>query len=91
MFQDSEWTGLFFLIGIFFGSFIAGVAAVISVIAGTLTAKLLRYSEVEINSGLYGFSATLVVVVLVFYSFCIIFIYRADHNPLLSMPLSIVF
>lgn len=64
MLQDNPWTGLFFLAGIFFDSFIIGIAAVLSVITGTLTAKILKYPEENINMGLYGFSATLVGVAL---------------------------
>lgn len=64
MLQDNLWTGLFFLAGIFFDSFIIGIAAVLSVVTGTLTAKILKFPEENINSGLYGFSATLVGVAL---------------------------
>lgn len=64
MLQENPWTGLLFLVGIFVGSWAMGVAAVVSVVTGTLTAKLLRYDEEEINSGLYGFSAALVGVAL---------------------------
>jgi urea transporter len=64
MLQDSAWTGLLFLTGIFYDSFILGLAAVIAVTSGTLTAMLCRYDEDEINMGLYGFNATLVGVAL---------------------------
>ncbi|PZF72269.1 urea transporter [Taibaiella soli] len=65
MLQDSAWTGLFFLAGIFFDSYILGLAAVLAVVVGTLTAKVLKYPEENINMGLYGFSATLVGVGMV--------------------------
>lgn len=64
MLQDNAWTGLFFLAGIFYGSVAMGLAAILSVLIGTYTAKLLRYNEEEINAGMYGFSATLVGVAL---------------------------
>ncbi len=67
MLQNNAWTGLFFLAGIFCGSLIMGAAALLAVIAGTLTAKLFKYNEDEVNTGLYGFSATLVGVALVVY------------------------
>lgn len=67
MLQNNQWTGLLFLAGIFYDSFISGIAAVLAVTVGTLTAKILKYDEDEINMGLYGFSATLVGVALVFY------------------------
>lgn len=65
MLQNSAWTGLFFLAGICCGSLMMGLAAAIAVITGTFTARLLKYDEDEINSGLYGFSATLVGVAMV--------------------------
>lgn len=65
MLQNSFWTGLFFIAGIFCGSVIMGIAAIVSVLTGTLTAKLLKYNADEIDSGLYGFSAALVGVALV--------------------------
>lgn len=65
MLQNNSWTGLFFLAGICCGSLIMGLAAIIAVITGTFTAMLLKYPDDEINSGLYGFSATLVGVALI--------------------------
>ena len=65
MLQNSAWTGLFFLAGICCGSLMMGLAAAIAVITGTFTARLLKYDKDEINSGLYGFSATLVGVALI--------------------------
>jgi urea transporter len=65
MLQENAWTGLLFLAGIFFDSFIIGFAAVLAVVTGTLTAMLLKYPKENINAGLYGFSATLVGVAMV--------------------------
>ena len=65
MLQNNVWTGLFFLAGICCGSLMMGLAAAIAVLTGTFTARLLKYDEDEINSGLYGFSATLVGVALI--------------------------
>ncbi|MFB6456321.1 urea transporter [Chitinophaga sp. Hz27] len=67
MLQPNGWTGLLFLVGIFYDSMTMGIAALVAVVTGTLTAKLLKYDETEINDGLYGFSATLVGVALTFY------------------------
>ncbi len=64
MLQNNTWTGLFFLAGIFYGSYVMGLAAILSVVIGTYTAKLLKYDEEEINTGIYGFSAALVGVAL---------------------------
>lgn len=64
MLQENVWTGLLFLAGIFCGSVNMGIAAVLAVIVGTCTAKILHYDTAEIKAGLYGFSATLVGVAL---------------------------
>lgn len=65
MLQNNAWTGLFFLAGIFWGSFTMGLATVLAVATGTCTAKMLKFNEEEIQSGLYGFSAALVGVALI--------------------------
>ncbi|MBB2149253.1 urea transporter [Pedobacter gandavensis] len=67
MLQENAWTGLLFLAGIFCGSVQMGVGALLATLSGTVTAKLLKYKEEEIASGLYGFSAALVGVALPFY------------------------
>ncbi|MBS0619721.1 MAG: urea transporter [Spirochaetes bacterium] len=64
MLQESPATGFLFLLGIFYGSWFMGVAAIIAVSIGTLTAFFLSYSRDEIHRGLYGFSAALVGVAL---------------------------
>ncbi|MBO9618475.1 MAG: urea transporter [Niabella sp.] len=67
MLQENALTGLLFLIGIFYGSLLGGIAALVSAVVGTLTAYLLKYDQQEIEQGLYGFSATLVGVAMVFF------------------------
>lgn len=67
MLQESQLTGLFFLAGIFYGSVYMGIGAILAVLCGTMTAKVLRYDETEIQKGLYGFSAALVGAALPFY------------------------
>lgn len=62
MLQENSLTGFLFLIGIFYGSWTMGVAALLATICGTATAILLKYDQAEINRGLYGFSAALVGV-----------------------------
>lgn len=62
MLQENSLTGLLFLIGIFYGSIIMGLAALLAAICGTVTAYLLKYDKTEITQGLYGFSAALVGV-----------------------------
>ncbi|HYK76532.1 MAG TPA: urea transporter [Daejeonella sp.] len=67
MLQRNRWTGLLFLVGIFVESITMGIAAVLAVITGTLTAKFLKYDAESIKSGLYGFSATLVGIAMIFH------------------------
>ncbi|WP_165023631.1 urea transporter [Dysgonomonas sp. ZJ279] len=65
MLQSNVLTGLLFLIGILINSPVMALAALVAVTVGTLTAKLLKFDEENINSGLYGFNATLVGVALI--------------------------
>ncbi|MFA4868649.1 MAG: urea transporter [Pedobacter sp.] len=67
MLQENALTGFLFLIGIFYGSVFMGIGAILSVFCGTMTAVLLKYNKTEIHQGLYGFSAALVGVALLFY------------------------
>lgn len=67
MLQENALTGLLFLIGIFYGSVTGGIAALVAAATGVATAYVLKYDRQEIEQGLYGFSATLVGVALVFY------------------------
>lgn len=67
MLQNNAVTGLLFLFGIFFGSITMGIAALLAVCCGNLTAKFLRYPKEEIKQGLYGFSAALVGVALILF------------------------
>ena len=65
MFQDNVWTGLFFLAGIFYGSYATGNSAVawgalVGVVVSTLTGYLLNYPASKGLSGLWGFNGVLV-------------------------------
>lgn len=66
MLQENAWTGLLFLIGIFYGDVEMGLAALVGTVTGALTARALGYDEREIRMGLYGFSPALVGVALTF-------------------------
>ena len=66
MLQENSYTGLLFLAGLFIGGWQYGAAALLAALIGTITAKLLQYSNSETNAGLYGFSPALVGVALVF-------------------------
>ena len=67
MLQENRWTGLLFLIGIFIGSWQYGVATLLATTIATFTARILKYDYSQIQAGLYGFSAALVGVVLLFF------------------------
>ncbi len=65
MFQDNAWTGLFFLAGIFYGSYASGTpavawGAVVGVIVSTLTGYVLNYPAAKGLAGLWGFNGVLV-------------------------------
>ncbi|MFH6998753.1 urea transporter [Flavobacterium sp. FlaQc-57] len=67
MLQESVFTGLLFLAGIFYGSLSMGFAALLAVFIGTITAKILGFNKTETAQGIYGFSPALVGVALLFY------------------------
>lgn len=67
MLQNNAATGLLFLAGIFNNSWIMGLGAIIGTVIGTITAKLLHYSEEDINDGMYGFNGALVGIAIWFY------------------------
>lgn len=67
MLQENAATGLLFLIGIFYGSILMGIAAILSACCGTITARLLAFDGSETEKGLYGFSPALVGVALILY------------------------
>ncbi|HJD96801.1 urea transporter [Mailhella massiliensis] len=65
MFQNSPWTGLFFLLGIAWGSWRADrpeivIGALTGLCVGTLAACLLHAPREEIDSGLHGYNGILV-------------------------------
>lgn len=68
MLMENGWTGLLFLIGVFYGSPIMAAGGTLGVLSGTLTARAFKYNPKEIEQGLYGFSAALVgVAITLFY------------------------
>ncbi|NCA77090.1 MAG: hypothetical protein EOM90_12225 [Alphaproteobacteria bacterium] len=63
MFQNNALTGILFLAGIFYNSWLMGLGAIAGNIASTITAKVLKYSDEDIKNGLYGFNGTLVGII----------------------------
>lgn len=64
--QENRMTGILFLVGIFLGNWQYGLAALLAVLFGNLTALVLKFDRSNLNAGIYGFSAALVGVVLPF-------------------------
>lgn len=64
MLQENALTGFLFLAGLYVGHWYFGLAALLAVVSGVLTAVLLRFPKAEIKAGLYGFSAALTGVAL---------------------------
>lgn len=60
MFQNNALSGVLFLAGIFYNSFLCGIAAITACIISTYTAILLKYDKNDIQNGLYGFNGALV-------------------------------
>lgn len=65
MFQDSMWTGILFLIGIFWGAYMEGFplvawGALVGVLVSTLTGYILHLPDQKGANGLWGFNGVLV-------------------------------
>lgn len=70
MFQNNIYSGILFLAGIFYSSWVLGLAALFGTIISTSTAQLLKYSKNDIQNGLYGFNGALIgIAVLFFFGF----------------------
>lgn len=68
MFQNNIYSGLLFLIGIFYNSWLLGLAALLSTIISTAVAQILKYPKEDIENGLYGFNGALTgIAVFVFF------------------------
>lgn len=67
MLQNNSYTGLFFLIGIFYNSILFGWAALFGAIASTATATLLGVDRAHLRAGLFGFNGALVAIALLYF------------------------
>ncbi len=68
MFQNNIYSGFLFLSGIFFNSWLLGLAAILGTVISTSTAQVMKYPAEEIKNGLYGFNGTLTgIAVLCFF------------------------
>ncbi len=67
MLQNNPLTGILFIIGVLLFSINMALGLILGSTFGFLSAKLLKYDETDINSGIYGFSASLVGAGLIFF------------------------
>lgn len=67
MLQNNAYTGLFFLIGIFYSSWTMGIMAILGNLASTITAYTFKYKKENIENGVYGFNGVLIGVAIYFY------------------------
>jgi len=73
MFQNNIYSGFLFLIGIFYNSWLLGLAAIVGTIVSTGTAYILKYSKENIENGLYGFNGALTgIAILFFFEFSLV-------------------
>lgn len=59
MFQNNIYSGILFLGGIFYNSWLLGLATLLGTLISTATAQLLKYPKQDIQDGLYGFNGAL--------------------------------
>ena len=64
IFQNNIYSGILFLVGIFYNSWLLGLAALGGTIISTYSAQVLRYSKEDIQNGLYGFNGALTGIAL---------------------------
>lgn len=68
MFQNNCVSGLLFLIGIFYNSWLFGLAAIGGTVISTVSARMLKYSKEDIENGLYGFNGALTgIAIMIFF------------------------
>jgi urea transporter len=67
MLQNNAATGLLFLVGIFYNSWLMGLGAIIGNVVSTVSALIFKYPKEDIDNGLYGFNGTLVGIALFFF------------------------
>jgi len=76
MLQNNAFTGLLFLVGIFYNSWIFGFGAIFGNIISTLSAKFFNYPKEDIENGSYGFNGTLLgIAIFYFFGFNFITIF----------------
>lgn len=67
MLQNNSYTGLFFLLGVFYSSTLSGLAVLLGTVASTATAMLLGVERTDVRAGLFGFNGALVAIALLYF------------------------
>lgn len=67
MLQDNSYTGALFLAGIFWNSWLFGIATLLGTAASTAAAVLLGTRHSRVRTGLYGFNGALVGIALLYF------------------------
>lgn len=67
MLQNNSYTGLLFLIGIFYNSMLFGWAVLLGATASTATAVVLAVDRSDVRAGLFGFNGALVAIALLYF------------------------
>ena len=89
MFQNNIYSGILFLGGIFYNSWLLGLAAVLGTIISTAVAQILKYPKQDIQNGLYGFNGALTgIAVFCFFEVNLMSVSALVLGAFLSTPLS---
>jgi urea transporter len=85
MFQNNIYSGILFLGGIFYNSWLLALAALFGTIISTGSAQILRYPKEDIQNGLYGFNGALTgIAVLCFFELNLITVLALIIGAVLS-------
>ena len=66
MLQNNSWTGLLFLVGIFYNSSLFGLAVVLGTSVSTLAAMMFAADRALVRAGMFGFNGALVATALMY-------------------------
>ena len=60
-------TGILFLAGAFYNSWLLGIVTIVGTLIGTITALLLKYDKDDISHGLYGYNSALACLAIIYF------------------------
>lgn len=67
MLQNNPYTGLLFLVGILYNSWLLALAAIAGCIISTATAYVLKFDIKDIEKGIYGFNGALTAIAIYYF------------------------